>query len=90
VRGVLEVDRVRAVDLVVVVALEDVEQQRGYVDSRPRWGLIPTRFVQAAGIRMEPAPSDPSPAATIPAATAAAVPPLLPPGVRSRAHGLRV
>lgn len=39
---------------------------------------------------MEPPPSPPVAAVTIPPATAAALPPDEPPGVRSRAHGLRV
>ena len=43
-----------------------------------------------AGLRIDPPPSDPTPKGTRPAATAAAVPPLLPPGVRVRSHGLRV
>ena len=62
----------------------------GHVEIRPRWGLIPTRWVQAAGIRTLPAPSEPIAAATSPAATAAALPPDDPPGVWSRDHGLRV
>src|SRR5437588_10951323 len=57
---------------------------------RPRCGLIPTRWVQAAGIRIEPAPSEPTATGTRPAATAAADPPDEPPGVRSSRHGLRV
>ena len=50
--------------------------------TRPRCGLRPNRPVQAAGMRIEPAPSAASAAGTIPAATAAAEPPLDPPGVR--------
>jgi hypothetical protein len=53
----------------------------GYPETLPRCGLMPTRPVQAAGIRMDPAPSDPTAPATIPAATAAADPPDDPPGV---------
>ena len=53
----------------------------GHVEIRPRWGLMPTRCVQAAGIRTEPAPSEPIAAGTMPAATAAALPPEDPPGV---------
>ena len=41
-------------------------------------------------MRIEPAPSEPSAAEHSPAATAAAEPPLEPPGVRCRSHGLRV
>src|ERR1700728_946148 len=52
--------------------------------------LRPTKPQQAAGIRVDPAPSLPSPIGPMPAATAAAAPPLDPPGVRSVFHGLRV
>ena len=62
----------------------------GQVEILPRCGLIPTRWVHAAGMRTLPAPSDPIAAATRPAATAAALPPDDPPGVWSRDHGLRV
>ena len=41
-------------------------------------------------MRIEPPPSEPSAAEHSPAATAAAEPPLEPPGVRCRSHGLRV
>ena len=41
-------------------------------------------------MRIEPPPSLPCASGSIPAATAAAEPPLDPPGVRSRSHGLRV
>lgn len=41
-------------------------------------------------MRIEPPPSEPSASGARPAATAAALPPLLPPGVRARFHGLRV
>src|SRR5580658_5349370 len=51
---------------------------------------MPTSPVHAAGIRTEPAPSEPIAPATIPAATAAAAPPLDPPGVWLRFQGLRV
>ncbi len=61
----------------------------GQVEMRPRWGLMPTRCVHAAGMRTEP-PSEPTAAATRPAATAAAEPPDEPPGVWSSDHGLRV
>src|SRR5215217_4471484 len=62
----------------------------GEVGTRPRSGLSPNRPVAAAGIRMEPAPSDPIAAEHSPAATAVALPPLEPPDVRCRSHGLRV
>ncbi len=41
-------------------------------------------------MRTEPPPSVPMPIGPSPAATAAAAPPLEPPGVRVRSHGLRV
>src|SRR6202035_1071745 len=44
----------------------------------------------AAGIRIDPPPSEAVAAATIPAATADAEPPEEPPGVRAGFHGLRV
>src|SRR4051812_10257023 len=62
----------------------------GAIDTRPRWGLRPKRWQQAAGMRTEPAPSEPSAAEARPAATAVAEPPLEPPLVRWRSHGLRV
>src|SRR5262245_42650820 len=55
----------------------------------PRDGFSPTRPQQEAGMRTEPPPSVPCAAGASPAATAAAAPPLEPPGVRSRSHGLR-
>src|SRR5947209_19378949 len=63
---------------------------RGCEETRPRLDFIPTMPQQAAGIRIEPPPSDPVAAGTIPAATAAAEPPEEPPAVRSRCQGLRV
>ncbi len=62
----------------------------GQVEIRPRCGLIPTRLVHDAGIRTDPAPSDPTAAATSPAATAAADPPDDPPGEYAVFHGFRV
>src|SRR3984957_2473696 len=62
----------------------------GQVEMRPRWGLTPTRLHQPAGMRTEPAPSEPRLAGTMCAATAAAEPPLEPPGVCPRLQGLRV
>ena len=56
---------------------------------RPRAGLMPTRPVTLAGMRIEPPPSDPWPALASPAATAAAAPPLDPPALRVRSHGVR-
>ena len=62
----------------------------GAVGTRPRCGLSPNSPQQPAGMRIEPPPSEPSAAEHSPAATAAAEPPLEPPGVRCRSHGLRV
>ena len=56
----------------------------------PWVGLNPGSPQQAAGMRIEPAPSLAVAIGTIPAATAAADPPDDPPGVRARASGLRV
>ena len=58
--------------------------------TRPLWGLRPNRPQNAAGMRIDPAPSVPSATPHSPAAAAAPDPPLDPPGVRSSAHGLRV
>jgi hypothetical protein len=52
--------------------------------------LEPDSPQNAAGIRIEPAPSDAEATPTMPAATAAALPPLDPPGLRCGFHGLRV
>ena len=57
---------------------------------RSRWGLRPTRPQLAAGMRIEPRPSEAVAAAHRPAATAAALPPLEPPALRSVFQGLRV
>src|SRR5579871_3361498 len=62
----------------------------GAFDTRPRLGFSPKRPVQEAGMRIDPPPSLACAAGTMPAATATAEPPEEPPGVRSRAHGLRV
>src|SRR4051794_27053722 len=58
--------------------------------TRPKLALCPTKPVNDAGMRMEPPPSDAVPNGMIPAATAADEPPLEPPGVRAKFHGLRV
>ena len=52
--------------------------------------MNPTTPQNAAGMRTEPAPSVPMPATPMPIATAAAAPPLDPPALRARSHGLRV
>ena len=62
----------------------------GADETRPRVDFIPTRPQLAAGMRIEPPPSDAVAAAASPAATAAAEPPEEPPGERSSRHGLRV
>src|SRR5579864_4611606 len=56
--------------------------------TRPNVGFNPTTPQNDAGIRIEPPVSVPVANGTIPAATAAADPPLDPPGMRSRSHGL--
>ena len=62
----------------------------GARDTRPRDGLRPKMPHEAAGMRIEPAPSPPKAIGTIPEATALAEPPLDPPGVRWGFQGLRV
>src|SRR5437588_12023331 len=61
----------------------------GYMGTRPKVGLRPTSPEKLAGMRIEPAPSEPSASGPSPAATAAAPPPVDPPGVRVRSHGFR-
>ena len=62
----------------------------GAIGTRSRCGLMPNSPHHADGMRIDPMPSDPKAIGAIPAATAAALPPLLPPGVRSVSHGFRV
>src|SRR4029450_1927953 len=62
----------------------------GAFDTRPRDGLIPTTPQQLDGILIDPPPADPSAIGQRQAATAAADPPLDPPAVLLRSHGLRV
>src|SRR5215471_17450835 len=62
----------------------------GQYGTRPKDGLKPNTPHNAAGIRMEPAPSEPCASGPIPDAIAAAAPPLEPPGVLSRFQGFRV
>jgi hypothetical protein len=56
----------------------------------PGPGFSPTTPQQAAGIRIEPPPSEPSASAAIPAASAAAPPPVEPPGVLLVSQGFLV
>lgn len=58
--------------------------------TRPSEGLNPLRPHTAEGMRIDPPPSEPVHSGTMPAATAAADPPLEPPALRLRSHGLRV
>jgi hypothetical protein len=62
----------------------------GAIETRPRDGFSPNKPQDAAGIRIEPAPSPAEAIGARPAATAAPEPPLEPPGVRCGFHGLRV
>ena len=57
---------------------------------RARVGLRPKRPHAEAGIRIEPPPSVAWAIGSMPAATAAAAPPLEPPALWPRFHGLRV
>ena len=58
--------------------------------TRPNCALIPDTPANAHGMRIEPPPSVPTASWPRPAASCADAPPLEPPGVRSRFHGLRV
>ena len=57
---------------------------------RPYGGLKPTTPEQAAGMRIEPAMSEPVPSVAAPEASVAPVPPEEPPGVNCGFQGLRV
>ena len=57
---------------------------------RPRVGASPTTLLFAVGLRIETPVSLPRPICANTAASAAPVPPLEPPGVRSRLYGLLV
>src|ERR671926_1484819 len=61
----------------------------GQYGTRPNDGFKPKTPQSAAGIRIDPAPSEPCARGPSPAATAAAAPPLEAPEVRSSFHGLR-
>src|SRR5262249_37561061 len=62
----------------------------GPIGLRARVGLRPKRPQQEAGILIEPPPSVACAMGTTPAATAAAEPPLEPPELCFKLHGLRV
>ena len=62
----------------------------GQIGTVPNVGLRPKTPQNPAGIRIEPAPSDPCAIGPRPAATAAAAPPLDPPAVAPCCHGLWV
>src|SRR5690606_25561615 len=62
----------------------------GPIGVRARVGFKPKRPQQLAGMRIEPPPSVACATGTMPAATAAAAPPLEPPAMRDKSHGLRV
>ena len=59
------------------------------VDSAPQLGLWPTRLLNAAGTRPEPAVSVPSEKLARPSATATAEPELEPPEMKSGLKALR-
>jgi len=60
------------------------------LETRSSVGFRPKMPQQCAGTRIEPPMSLPMSSGASPAATAAAAPPLEPPGVRARSHGLFV
>src|SRR4051794_38737739 len=62
----------------------------GAVGMRPRWGLRPKSAQLAAGMRIDPPPTEPSAAGAGRGAGGRPAPPLPPPDVRRRSHGLRV
>ena len=64
--------------------------ETGKIGTRANCALMPNRPQSAAGMRTEPPPSVPRANGVRPAATLAAAPPLEPPGVLDKSHGLRV
>ena len=60
----------------------------GKIGTVPKVGFSPNTPQNAAGILIEPAPSEPCASGPRPAATAAAAPPLDPPAVDPCFHGL--
>src|SRR5688572_33302668 len=77
--------RVRGPD----VASPVTSPYRGALRVRPRVGLTPTSPQALAGMRIDPAPSDPWAIGTSSAATAAADPPEEPPALCWRSYGVR-
>ena len=91
--GALTTSRMAAASATVRVTTPSTDRpdQPGTVSAiRPRLGLWPTSPQHDAGMRIDPPPSLALAAGNIPDATAAAAPPLDPPGVKARFHGLRV
>ena len=64
--------------------------ETGKIGTRPNCALMPKRPQSAEGMRTEPPPSVQSANGVSPAATLAPAPPLEPPDVFVRSHGLRV
>src|SRR5687768_2898794 len=67
---------------------DEAKASSPYRDTRPYVGFNPTTPQNDAGCRIDPPVSEPNASGTHWAATAAADPPLDPPGVVSRFHGL--
>ena len=81
---------VRAIGPVWASEGHDGGKKPGDRGTRPKVGFSPNTPQKELGTRIEPTPSVPMASGPQPAATAAAAPPLEPPLVRSRCHGLRV
>src|SRR5579884_2542759 len=62
----------------------------GYIATLPKVGFSPNTPENAAGMRIDPPASVPTASGQMPHNTATALPPLDPPGVRAKSHGLRV
>ncbi len=69
---------------------EDAKATRPKRETLPYVGFKPTTPQWDAGWRMDPPVSEPKAPTHMSAAIAAADPPLEPPGIRVRSHGLRV
>src|SRR5437764_15447900 len=81
---------VRVIGPVCAKEPQDGGEKPGERGTRPNVGLRPNTPQKLDGTRIEPTPSVPIASGPQPDATAAAAPPLEPPLVRSRRHGLRV